>query len=103
MIIARWKIDARFGHKGDVTDAMQWWINEIAPEIGWHDDKLRMMTGSVGANESAVVMEVELDSMTELDESWNQLRDMEKHREWGRDLEPNVVSGSHRWEVYRLN
>ena len=103
MIIARWKIDARFGHKSEVTDAMQWWMNEIAPELGWNSDKTRMMTGAIGANESAVVMEVKLDSITELDGSWNKLRNMDRHREWGKDLEPNVVSGSHRWEVYRLD
>ena len=103
MILARWKIDARFGHKSEVTDAMQWWMEEIAPQLGWEGDNIRMMTGSVGANESAVVMEVELDSMTELDESWNKLRQMDRHRQWSQNLEENVVSGSHHWEVYRLS
>ena len=102
MIIARWKIDARFGHKTEVIEALEWWKNEIAPQIGWEDDNLQMMTGSVGANESTLVTQVKLKDMSELDDSWKKLSKIDRHRQWGKDLEPNVVSGSHRWEIYRV-
>ncbi len=102
MIIARWKIDARFGHKSDVLESMNWWKNEIGQEIGWDPERTRTMTGSIGANESCVVTEVELESISALDESWNKLRTLDKHRKWGKEIEPHIVSGSHRWEVYRV-
>ncbi len=102
MIIARWQIDARFGHKPQVMDSIKKWHHEIGNQIGWSMDKVRIMTGSVGARESTIAMEIELDSMTELDNAWNKLSKMDAHKQWSKELEPNIVSGSHRWEVYRL-
>ena len=102
MILARWKIDARFGHKREVLDSVKWWADEIGTKIGWERDNMEIMTGSIGANESCVVTEVRLDSISALDESWNKLRELEEHAKWSQDLEPNIVSGTHRWEIYRL-
>ena len=52
MIIARWHIDACFGHKQDVIDALKTWCRDIAIQIGWTADKVRIATGSIGALES---------------------------------------------------
>ena len=101
MIIARWQIDAKFGHKAEVIDSVEKWQREIGEQIGWKESQCQLMTGSVGARESTVVLEVRLESMSELDESWEKLREIDAHEKWSRDLEPYVVSGSHRWEVYR--
>jgi hypothetical protein len=101
MIVARWQIDALFGHKAEVIDSVEKWQKEIGARIGWTEDRCRMMTGSVGVNESTVVLEVTLDSMTELDDSWNELANIKAHKQWSKDLEPYIVSGSHRWEIYR--
>lgn len=101
MIIARWQIDAKFGHKPEVTQAMKRWFEEVGTQIGWKSDKTRILTGSVGAPESTIVAEVELDSLATLNESFEKLGQIDAHKQWGRDLEPNVVSGSNRWEVYR--
>ena len=102
MIIARWQIDARFGHKSKVLDSMRKWYEEIGNQVGWSPEKVRIMTGSVGARESTIITEVELDSMTELDKAWNKLATIDAHAQWSKDLEPMIVSGSHRWEVYRV-
>lgn len=101
MIIARWEIDARFGQKEEVLKSVKQWREDIGTRIGWPMNKTRIMTGSIGANESLVVTEVELDSITALDESWEKLATMDAHRQWSKKLEPHIVSGSHRWEVYR--
>ena len=101
MIIARWQIDARFGHKTEVIQSVTKWQKEIGTQIGWEADKIRMMTGSVGANESSVVLEMPLESMAELEKSWEKLSKLEAHKKWSKDLEPYVVSGTHRWEIYR--
>lgn len=102
MIVARWQIDARFGHKSKVLESLRQWHEEIGTQIGWSPDKVRIMTGSVGANESTVVSEIELDSLTALDESWDKLSKLDAHEQWSKDMEPNIVSGSHRWEIFRL-
>lgn len=54
MMIARWSIDARFGHKPAVLESMRGWMREFGSQIGWTDDKLRLLTGSVGAPESTI-------------------------------------------------
>jgi hypothetical protein len=37
-----------------------------------------------------------------LDRVWTKLATIEAHRQWGRDLEPHVVSGTAKWNVYRV-
>ena len=100
MIIARWEIIARFGHKPEVVDAMNWWADQIGSKLGW-TDRMQMMTGSVGAPESAVVVEVKLDDLTALQAGWDALGELDEHHRWSRNLEPKVVSGTNRWEVYK--
>jgi len=48
------QIDARFGHKQAVIEALTKWNEEIGTQIGWTTDKLRVTTGSIGAFESTV-------------------------------------------------
>lgn len=102
MMIARWHIDARFGHKQTVIDAIKTWNRDIGSQIGWTADKVRVTTGSVGAHESAVEVEIRIEDLTELDKAWNKLGTIEAHKKWSKDLEPNVVSATPRWEVYRI-
>ena len=102
MMIARWHIDARFGYKQKVIEALQAWNNDIGKQIGWTPDKLRITTGSVGAAESTVEVEVRIRDLAELSEAWDKLGAIAAHKQWSMDLEPNVVSGSTRWEVLRV-
>jgi hypothetical protein len=102
MLIARWQIDARFGHKQTVIDMLAAWARDIAPQIGWTKDKGRMLTGSIGAREATVVHEWAVGDLGELEKSWAALGKIEAHRNWGKEMEPYVVSGSARWEVYRV-
>lgn len=44
MIIAPWRIDARFGHKQTVVDSLTTWCRGIASQIGWKD-KVRIGPG----------------------------------------------------------
>jgi len=63
MMIARWNIDARFGKKQLVIDAVKAWCRDIGAQIGWTPDKLRVLSGAVGAPESAVVLEVAVEDL----------------------------------------
>ncbi|MGM0576466.1 MAG: hypothetical protein ACQEXJ_12115 [Myxococcota bacterium] len=102
MIVARWQIDARFGHKQKVIDSMKRWHEEVGTTIGWTADKVRMTTGSVGALESTVQVEVTLEDLSELDRSWKKLATLDAHAQWSKELEPYIVSGTPRWEVLRV-
>jgi hypothetical protein len=102
MIVARWHIDALFGHKQAVIDAIKAWNKSFGQQIGWGADQIRVTTGSIGALESTVEMEVTLKDLAELNASWDQLAKLEAHKQWSKDLEPHVVSGTQRWEVLRV-
>ncbi|MFY0678510.1 MAG: hypothetical protein K6L74_08325 [Neptuniibacter sp.] len=102
MMVARWHIDAKFGHKQTVIDSLNKWFEDIGSQIGWTGDKFRIVTGSVGAKESVVISEIQISGLTELDESWNKLGDVEGHAAWSKELEPYIVSGSQYWEILRI-
>ena len=102
MMIARWRIDARFGHKKQVVDSIKQWSRDIGSQIGWTADKVQILTGSVGAAESMVEVNLRVEDLADLGAAWDRLAENEAHKQWSLDLEPHVVSGSHRWEVFRV-
>ena len=102
MMVARWSIDARFGYKAQVVDALQRWMKEIGSQIGWKAENVRVLTGSVGTREATVQAEILIRDLAELNAAWDTLATLDAHKQWSQDLEPFVVSGSPRWEVLRV-
>jgi len=102
MMIARWHIDARFGHKETVIKLLKRWNEEIGTKVGWTADKARILTGSIGTPESRITSEIMVEDLAELNASWAKLATVDGHAEWSKELEPYVVSGSNRWEVCRV-
>jgi hypothetical protein len=100
MIIARWQIDARFGHKQTVIEAIQRWSKAIGATAGF--TKGRLLSGSIGALEATVENDWEVASLLELEQAWTKLGSMDAHKQWSKDLEPYVVSGTARWSVFRV-
>lgn len=101
MLIARWHIEAKFGHKQAVVESLKRWHQDIGAQVGMGPNKTRMLTGSVGEKESAVEVDVEMNDMAELDEAFRKLAGIEAHAQWSKDLEPHMISGSTYWRVYR--
>ena len=102
MMIARWKFNARFGHKQEALDLIKYWNKEIGSQIGWTEDKVRITTGSIGALESTIESEVSVRDLGELNASFEKLGSIDAHAAWSKDLEPHIVSGTSRWEIYRM-
>ena len=100
MLIARWQIDARFGQKQTVIESISKWTKEIAPQVGLL--KGRMLSGSIGALEATVEHNWEVESLAELEAAWSKLATIEAHKQWSKALEPNVVSGTARWSIFRV-
>ena len=100
MLIARWQIDARFGHKQIVLEKLREWARDIAPQIGFTSS--RLLSGSIGAQEVTVEHNWEVADLAELDRAWAELAMLDAHARWGKDLEPYVVSGSSRWTIWRV-
>ena len=102
MMVARWSIVAKFGYKQDLLNLMEKWINEIGPQVGYTKDKMRLLTGSVGAQESVIQTEHLVKDLAELNASWDKLGSIPAHKQWSKDIEPYVVSGTNKWEIYRV-
>ena len=102
MMVARWSIDAKFGYKQNVIDLMRRWETEIAPQAGFTADKMRLITGSIGALEATVQSEALVKDLAELNQAWDKLGTIAAHKLWSKELEPFVVSGTNRWEIYRV-
>lgn len=102
MMLARWCIDARFGYKQNVVDLMQRWLSEVAPQVGITAERTRLLTGSIGALEATVQSEHLMEDLTELNRVWDKLASIPAHKQWSKELEPFVVSGTSRWEIYRV-
>ncbi len=102
MMIARWHIEARFGRKDAVLNSVKQWCEDIGTQIGWTAERTRVATGSVGALESTVELEVQIEDLADLAASWGKLGAIEAHKRWSEEIEPNIVSGTPRWEIYRV-
>jgi hypothetical protein len=102
MLIARWHIEAKFGHKQAVIDLMKEWNEQVGEQTDLDISKERIITGSVGAKEAAIEIEVEIENLAELDAFFDKIATVQFHKEWGRKMSEYVVSGSSYWDVFRV-
>jgi len=102
MLIARWSIEARFGYKPIVLEHMKRWLREIGSQIGWNEGNTRLLTGSVGALESTIQSEIQIKDLAELSAAWEKLSQIDAHKDWSQELEPYIVSGTPKWEIFRI-
>jgi hypothetical protein len=47
-------------------------------------------------------LDVLVQDLVELDVSWNKLGSMSAHKDWSKKIEPYIVSGTPRWEIFRI-
>ena len=102
MMIARWQIDARFGQKQKVIDMLKDWTTRVAPQAGLDPANGQILTGSIGALEATVEHNWQIADLAELERVWATLGALPEHAQWGRNMEPHVVSGTAKWTVYRV-
>jgi len=102
MLIARWQIDARFGHKQAALDLLREWERDIGPKVGLAQLEFMLLTGSVGAREATIEADHKVPNLAALDAFFDAIAALPEHAAWGKKLEPHVVSGSSRWEIFRL-
>jgi hypothetical protein len=102
MLIARWQIDARFGHKQKALDLMQEWEEQIGRKAGLDPARSSILTGSIGVREATIENNMTVDSLAELERFFETIATIPAHAEWSRKLEPFVVSGTARWSILRI-
>lgn len=89
-------------NKQTVINSLKRWNEEVGAKIGWTPEKLRILTGSVGVLESTIESEVPVEDLAELSASWEKLGMIEAHKEWSKEIEPYVVSGTSHWQVFSV-
>lgn len=102
MMIARWHVEARFGHKQKAIDLLKKWDREIGPKAGIPLGSQQIITGSIGAKEAEIQVDMQIESLGHLEEVFSRLGKVPEHGPWGVEMEPLVVSGSTYWEVFRV-
>ena len=102
MFVARWQIDARFGHKQKVIDLAQRWLREDGSKAGTDKMDVKILTGSIGAREATVEINHTVASLADLERFFETIGKNAAHKQWGKELEPHVVSGSAVWTIYRV-
>lgn len=102
MMIARWQFDAKFGRKAEAIKLSKEWEEQIGRQTGLDIDVARMTTGSVGARESRVEIEYPISGLGELQEFFDKIATIKMHADWGKRMGEVIVSGSTRWEVFRV-
>jgi len=102
MFIARWIVEVRFGQKTAFLEAIKQWHKEVGDLVGLSLKELRLVTGSIGAGESRFEFDYNVESLSELEKMWDEMAEMKAHQQLGQALEPLIVSGSNRWEIFRV-
>lgn len=102
MFIARWQIDARFGHKQQAIELMKEWERDIGSKAGIDMTRSVISTGSIGALEATIENNIAVESLAELETFFEAIAKIPAHAEWGKKLEPYVVSGTSRWSIFRV-
>ncbi len=102
MMIARWQFTAKFCRKQGAIDLIKEWNGQIGSQTNIDMSKSRIVTGSVGAGEGLVENEMEIDDLKELDDFFAKIASIQMHSEWGPKMGEVIVSGSTRWEVFRV-
>ena len=102
MMVARWSIDAKFGHKPEAIASLTHWFKEFGAQLGWVSGNYRILNGCIGALESTIISEININSLTELDQAWQKLAEIDGHKQWSKNLEQHIVSGTQKWEIFRV-
>ncbi len=101
MFIARWIVDVRFGKKDEFIKGIQKWHEEVGDKVGLNKDRLRVITGSIGAKESRFEFDYTVESLESLQMMWDEMAKYDAHTKFGNDIEPIIVPGSSHWEIFR--
>jgi len=97
--IARWSFVAKFGHKDAAIAHCKKWGAEIGTTAGFGKQSAR--TGSIGACESFIELDSEFETLADLEKAFAAIAKIPAHVGWGKEMEPHMVSGSNKWEIFR--
>jgi hypothetical protein len=102
MFIGRWIVEAKFGHKDEMLALAKRWREEVGERAGMKQGASRILSCSIGGAESRFEFETHFAALADLEKAWTEMGKIPAHKQFSKDLEQHVVSGSNRWEVLRI-
>lgn len=97
---ARYSLDVKFGNKLDAVALLQEWVQDVGSVAGLTPQNTQLHTGSIGAPESTLELEVGFETLAELEDFWTNIPPAQ-HRAWGQRMQEYIVHGTPQWQVYR--
>ncbi|AKT39332.1 hypothetical protein [Chondromyces crocatus] len=102
MYIARWHFTAREGQTNACITHLRKWAIDVGDRIGWKPSAIRFIQGAIGEGEGRIELEVQLDSLSDLEGAWSDMKGVPYHAQHQRELEGLLVPGSVHWTVHRI-
>jgi hypothetical protein len=91
---------AQAGKRDDATALMKAFQSEIQRELG--QPEARILTGSIGPADSTLVMETVVKSLAEFEQGLEKVNKWPGMQRYGQKFGEFFVSGSHRFEIFRI-
>ena len=102
MYIARWKMTVKSGQRSAVVDLLRKWEMDVGQRIGWRAASIRVLSGLIGVSESEIEFEVRVDTLSDLEGAWSDMRKNPHHAQYLKEIDPHIVSGSNVWHVLEV-
>ncbi len=101
MFLIRSISQAQSGRRDEAVTLMKGFAAEIHKELGQSES--RIMTASVGPADSTVVMENVVTSLADWEKGLEAVNKWPGMQRYGQKFAELFISGSHRFEIYRLH
>lgn len=86
--------------KLEAVALLQEWTRDLGSAAGLTSANTRLFSGSVGVPESRLELEVEFQTLAELEAFWGSIP-AEQHKAWSQRMQHYILDGSPAWHIYR--
>jgi hypothetical protein len=100
MYLIRSIAQAQSGRRDEAAALMKAFATETQKELG--QPEARVLTGSIGPADSTVVSETVVKSLAEFEQGLEKINKWPGMQRYGQKFGELFISGSHRFEVYRI-
>ncbi|KAK9802847.1 hypothetical protein WJX73_007310 [Symbiochloris irregularis] len=94
--------DVKYGVKLEAVALLQEWVRDIGSQAGLQSspENARIFSGSVGVPESRLELEVEFETLTDVESFWGSIPPA-AHKAWSQRMQHYILDGSPTWHIYR--
>jgi hypothetical protein len=101
MFVARWQFTSRSGKLEETLSILRNWERHVGERVGWKSGSVRVLTGYLGSNDSAIEFEAHIDNLADLEAAWGDADRNPHHAEYLKQLAAVTVDGTSHWTILR--